>query len=198
MNTVSDAVEIWKPVTGYEKFYEVSNQGRVRSLTRTVTRRNRWNPDKPLIHIREGRLLRLIDADGYKYLPLTKNDKQSNYRVHRLVAIAFIPNPENKPEINHIDKVRDNNRVENLEWCTHSENMQHACRTFPFRNYSNRPRGEKSATSIWTDRDVIGMRKMHKEGKNRMEIMKVYNIKKPTLDCILYNRTWKHIKDNEI
>lgn len=101
--------EIWKPVIGYEGRYEVSNLGQVRSV--------RW---------RGGRKTHCIFHDlkesGYVEVLLVKNKENRYRRVHQLVAEAFIPNPENKPQIDHIDGDRTNNRVENLRWCTPIEN----------------------------------------------------------------------------
>lgn len=108
--------EIWKPMKDYEGYYEVSNKGRIKSLERKQG--NRMLKEK---------ILKLpIYRTGYPYVFLSKNGKNKKYTIHRLVAEAFIPNPENKPVVNHIDSVRDNNFVENLEWATVSENMFHA------------------------------------------------------------------------
>ena len=118
--------EIWKPIEGYEEFYEVSNLGRIKCLERYVPIPNpkfgtvgyRTYPEriKPCV----------INKQGYRQVTLSKNAKSHTLRVHRLVALAFIPNPLNKPYINHIDGNKTNNCVDNLEWCTASENNWHA------------------------------------------------------------------------
>ena len=108
--------EIWKDINGFENKYQISNLGRVKSL----------NNGKGFI--RERILTNVLDK-GYLMVCLCKNSKPKNYRNHRLVAQAFIPNPLNKPQINHINGIRNDNRIENLEWCTGSENMIHAFKT---------------------------------------------------------------------
>lgn len=104
--------EIWKPVCGYEKLYDVSSYGRVRSHPRNGTVKS--------VHI-----LSYSMNKGRKRVTLSKDDECRQFQVHRLVAEAFIPNPDNKPEVNHIDGDPGNNNVSNLEWATRSENHIH-------------------------------------------------------------------------
>lgn len=117
-------IEIWRDVVGYEGLYEVSNMGRVRSLSREV-----YVGGKIHKCIREGRVLKQGHSHGrrFKYLLvcLCKDQQRSMKRVHRLVAEAFIPNPDNLPFINHKDENPSNNRVENLEWCTPKYNSNY-------------------------------------------------------------------------
>ena len=108
--------EIWKPINGYESLYEVSNLGNVRSLDKIA-----GGKAKRLI---KGTLLKLrLDIGGYYIIGLWKNSKRSVKRVNRLVAEAFIPNPNNLPIVNHIDENRTNNNATNLEWCTQKYNV---------------------------------------------------------------------------
>ena len=104
--------EEWRSIEGYEGLYEVSNFGRVKSLAIM------WQNGR----VREERILKENLHFGYAHVTLCKNGTQKQWRVHRLVAIAFIPNPENKPFIDHINTVRNDNRVENLRWVTRQEN----------------------------------------------------------------------------
>lgn len=117
-------IEIWKDIENYEGFYQVSNLGRVRSLERDV-----FNYRGTVIrHIEEKILVQGIDRHGYAHIILCLNGKRKTMKVHRLVALAFIPNPENKPMVNHKDENPLNNCVDNLEWCTASYNANYGTR----------------------------------------------------------------------
>ena len=108
--------EIWKPIKGFEGFYEISNLGRVKSLERTYKTRNNktW-------HVSE-RFLKITPFNGYPAVVLSKNSVCRRYTIHRLIAEAFIPNPENKPFIDHINTNTMDYRLSNLRWVTAKEN----------------------------------------------------------------------------
>lgn len=105
--------EIWKDIEGFEK-YQISSYGRVKSL--------RFNKESILKPIKD-------NGNGYYVVSLYKNKKPFTHKIHRLVGTSFIPNPENKPEINHLNGVKSNNQVTNLDWVTSSENTKHGWQT---------------------------------------------------------------------
>ena len=123
-----DIEEIWRPVVGYEGLYEVSNMGNVKSLDWKGTGTER--------------IMSPVNLNGYLRVLFNRNGKRKLKLVHRLVAEAFIPNPDNLPCVNHIDENKSNNHVENLEWCTHKYNinygtaMQRRCDTQTNKNKS--------------------------------------------------------------
>ena len=114
----------WKPIKDFEGLYEISNKGMVKSLPRLK------HSNKGDYYSKE-KILKQTNAQcEYYRVPLTnKNHIKKYYSVHRLVATAFIENPNNYEDVNHIDGNKSNNNVENLEWCTRSYNIQHAFRT---------------------------------------------------------------------
>lgn len=117
-------MEIWKKIQNYENNYEVSNYGRVRSLDRTIKVHIK-NNNKRVVR---GKILKLNQKrNGYLTVDLCKDGKVKTVLVHRLVAIAFIPNTDvNKNEVNHINTIKTDNRANNLEWVTPEENKKHA------------------------------------------------------------------------
>ena len=113
--------EIWKDIKGYEGYYQISSFGRVRSLDRFDGFKNNI----------KGKLIKcFLSKTGYVRVSLSKNQKYKKFQVHRLVAQAFIENKNNFSQVNHIDEKRDNNNVNNLEWCSAKYNS----------NYGNRPK----------------------------------------------------------
>jgi hypothetical protein len=120
--------EEWKDIPGFEVGYMVSNMGRVKSKDRHVEQFN-YHANKNVLALYKGKLREpFTTKNGYKSIRLWNNQRTEIFLVHRLVASLFISNPLNKPNVNHIDGNRSNNKVDNLEWCTHSENMIHAHR----------------------------------------------------------------------
>ena len=107
----NNEVEIWKDISGYEGMYQVSNLGRVKSFKQG-----------------KERILKPGSCRGYLLVGLSKNGKMKTYTVHRLIAQAFIPNPNNLPELNHIDEDKTNNKLENLEWCNRKYNNNYGTR----------------------------------------------------------------------
>ena len=120
MNNFNIEKEIWKDIEGYEGCYQVSNLGRVRSVDRTITRK-----DGVTVNVKGRVLSTPPNQDGYPHVNLHKDGQGNSQKVHRLVAKAFIPNPQKNKEINHIDENKANNDIENLEWCTRKHNMNH-------------------------------------------------------------------------
>lgn len=131
----SPAVEVWRPVVGWEGLYEVSSHGRVRSLDRVQVGRGHTKP-----RLFKGRVLKqFLDQTGYMTLGFMIHRKHKFVHVHRLVAEAFIPNPDNLPQINHKDEDKTNNNVENLEWCTNQYNMVYGTRIERMRKSKLKP-----------------------------------------------------------
>ncbi len=118
--------EVWKDIKGYEGLYKVSNLGRIKKLNQI---RTCWNGYKTITYEVPEKILALRMRSNYLAIGLTKNKKQITYCVHRLVAQAFIDNPENLPCVNHIDENKLNNNANNLEWCTHEYNNKYGTRT---------------------------------------------------------------------
>jgi hypothetical protein len=113
--------EVWKAVQGYEGIYEVSSAGNVRSKDRMV------KLSDARVRCLKGRLLSpKKNGNGYVFVSLSKDGVAETHYIHRLVAQAFIPNEENKSYVNHLDGAPRNNQIDNLEWVTHAENVQHA------------------------------------------------------------------------
>lgn len=123
--------EQWKAIKGYEGLYEISNTGKVKSVKRTIKSERTGK-----VQTTNEKILTLISSkitERHKnplfHVELWKDNKRTVKMIHRLVAEAFIPNPEGKPQVNHKDGNRYNNTVDNLEWCTSSENNLHAYKT---------------------------------------------------------------------
>lgn len=163
--------EIFKPVIGYEGLYEVSNLGRIYSFYK-----------QKFIHPRS-------NGRGYLQVELTKDKKQKMHFIHRLVAIAFLPNPEKLPQVNHKDENKENNCIDNLEWCTSKYNMSYGTRTErAVAHY------KKTVMQLDTDDNVIQIYDSvadaeRMNGFNHSNIVNVCNGKHKTA----YGFKWKYV-----
>jgi lambda repressor-like predicted transcriptional regulator len=174
--------EIWKDIKEFEGTYQVSNRGNVRSLDRTVITNNGYRRG-----LKGKNVIKMTDRYGYSYVNLSTSPKYKSKKVHRLVAQAFIPNPENKPQVNHINGIKTDNRVENLEWCTGKENAKHAS------DNKLTVFGEKHPKSILTEQNVLQIRKLYQDGLTIRELSKRYNVAYPTIRDTISKRRWKHL-----
>lgn len=160
--------EIWKPIAGFEGCYEISNLGRVKSLARVS------KDGKQLRNVPERILIQA--KTNYPSVSLWKAGKLKVIKVHRLVATAFIDNPEAKPEVNHIDADRFNNKVSNLEWVTRQENVTHA--------HANGlvAVGEACSYSKLTDSQALDIKSSR--GVNQYELAKRYGVSQALISRI--------------
>lgn len=130
------------------------------------------------------------DTAGYCYVSVCVDGKYKNYSIHRLVAMAFIPNPENLPDVNHINGIKHDSRIENLEWCTKSENALHAIRT----GLKQPQKGESHGMSKLTAEDVLDIRTKHSEKTHTMaELSRLYSVGFMQISRIIKRERWKHI-----
>lgn len=118
--------EIWKPIKNYEGLYEISNLGRVRTTPR-IDVFNKKCPSRP--YSPKGKIMAQTIRNGYKSISLVKDEKSTNFYIHRLIGQHFIQNPQNKRTINHKNGIKTDNSIENLEWSTQRENNIHAINT---------------------------------------------------------------------
>lgn len=168
--------EIFEDLIGYEDSYQISDQGRVFTKRRLDGNR--------IIYGKE--LRPVLTKDGYLKVSLCKDSVETKYYLHRLVAKQFIPNPNNLPQVNHIDGNKFNNCVTNLEWCTKQENQQHAVTHLLMQHGSNRP-GAKL-----TEDKVLEIYKL-KGIMSAKEIGKYYGVSKNTINLILRGKKWSYL-----
>ena len=176
MNTfkrVSGSMENWIEIKGYED-YMISSKGRVFS----------YNTKKFLKPQNNGY--------GYLFVILWKNGITKAHKIHRLVALAFIPNPENKRTVNHKDSDRTNNYVKNLEWATHSENSQHG-----YDNGLQKPpclKGSKHGRAKLSEKEVLEIRRLHATGNyTQTALGKIFDVGKAVIGKIVNRKLWKHV-----
>ncbi|MCE7039203.1 NUMOD4 domain-containing protein [Dyadobacter sp. CY312] len=196
----NESEEVWKSIPGYEGIYEVSNHGRVRSLDRNtiafmpgVGNYTRFFKGKIL---KQSHFIGSKSSPGYWCVGLRPlNGVRLPCLVHRLVAMTFIPNPENKPTVNHKDGNGKNNHLSNLEWCTRMENNQHAIQTgLHDPHYTkDRPRGERTNTAKLTADQVKVIKKLLPTHTLK-EIGAMYGVTNHAIFRIKKGLNWKHIQ----
>jgi predicted XRE-type DNA-binding protein len=168
--------EIWKFLKGIVENgdnYEVSNLGKVRNINTSKVLKDRMNPK------------------GYLNVVLYLDGKTKHHSVHRLVALAFLPNPLNKSQVNHIKgREKTNNKVDNLEWCSNQENQRHA-----FDNgLQSARRGEKNNFSTLSESKVLEIRSLLSKGVSQYKIAEMFNVGRSCIASIQAGRTWGHLK----
>ena len=172
--------EVWKDIQGYEGLYKISNFGNIKSKSGIFKKQ-------------------FISFKGYLRIKLSNNGEYKSYTVSRLVATAFIPNPENKPEVNHIDGNKLNNNISNLEWTTKSENAIHAFKNGLRKTNFKPKRGVINNFSKLTEEDVKYIRKNYikHNGKssNSRELANLFNVTIVNINHIVNRKTWKYIND---
>lgn len=179
--------EVWKDAVGYEGHYQISNHGRIKSVDRYVTSKT------GVKRLLKGRIRKTVLAGRdrcYPTIVCSVAGKNKREYIHRLVARAFIENPEGKPEVNHVDGDKENNHVNNLEWVTRSRNKFHA--------YENKlkvaPKGESNGLAKLTEEEVLKIRDLHDNYKvSQKDISQMFNVTQVNVWNIVNRRTWKHI-----
>lgn len=161
--------ETWKDILGYEGFYKISSIGRV-----YICRTNKIKAS----HSR----------NTYLSVLLSKNAITKNFTIHRLVAVAFLPNPLNKAQVNHINGIKTDNRVENLEWSTSLENIRHSIEN----NLKNVAVGSRCRAAKLNDSDVIKIRSIA-ENFSRDQIGRMFGVTGSTVRRIVSRKIWKHV-----
>lgn len=182
-------IEEYKDIEGYEDLYQISNYGNVKSLPK------KWKAGNGSNQHHNGKLLVFSIDKGYARVFLFKNENKKRFSVHILVAKHFIPNPENKPEVNHKDGIKINNFVNNLEWNTSKENIKHAFSTGLHKIL----KGSQVGSSKLTEEQVLYIRNITKNNikvekgfwKN---LAKEFNVFPSAISKIKNNQHWKHLQ----
>lgn len=187
--------ESWKDIKKYEGLYQISNLGRVKSLERFA---NGKGGRKRLV--KERILKTKVHGHGYEAVAISKDGKKTTFSVHRLVAIAFIPNPEFKETVNHIDGVKTNNVLANLEWATHKENSRHAVSTglkpASNPNKNGRVQGEKNTSAKLNDEKVLFIRENSRRNGGSLsvrELSNMFGVCTAVISAVSSFKIWKHV-----
>lgn len=180
--------EIWKDIPGFEGAYQASNLGHIKSLDAYISY---CAYDKIIVRKKRGVILSLnIRKDGYLDASLYLNCIRKTDLVHRFIAKTFISNPNNYGCVNHIDCNKINNRIDNLEWCTHKMNSDHA-----WQNglHDNHIKGSRVVASKLAESEVVVIKERLRKGHLNKHIALDYNIDPSVISRIKHNKIWKHV-----
>ena len=165
--------ETWKPVPGYEEWYEVSNLGRVRS---------HYSKEPKVI-------VQYMSSNGYMQVSLCKEHIHKTTAVHRIVAAAFLPKDPEKTQVDHVNGVKTDNRACNLEWVTPKEN------TIRSVVIGLKPVGEKHRMSKLKEHDIMDIRYLYNQGAYSQKALgTMFGVSKSVIGMIVHNKSWRHVK----
>lgn len=182
MKPFIDMDEVWLYIEGFEGMYQVSNTGKVRSCERVETFISKRKSGDVLMTRKRSSGILVPSQQDYNTVRLYRDGNCYPALVHRLVAHEFVPNTENKPEVNHIDEDKLNNNASNLEWCTSSENSRHSC---------HKTTGSKSGMAKLTEDNVGQIFELLVEGKlTQTEIGKRYGVSNHAIHKIKCGANW--------
>lgn len=182
--------EEWKDVAGYEGLYQVSSFGQVKRVQRYYNQLNGLTGNMNTKLLSELVMKQFEDEDGYLRIQLIKDGVRKKHFVHRLVALNFIPNPENKPEVNHKQGNKKDNRVELLEWNTTSENQRHAIANKLYIT----AKGENSGQAKLKEIQVREIHKLWKSGEVTQEYLSnLFGVAGSAISRIVNGHRWNHI-----
>ena len=177
--------KVWKPVKGYEEYYEVSTDGEIRTIERHIV-------FPTYSYLKKQKLLKqFVDGRGYMHVKLYDGKgKPKSMTTHKVVAITFLENPENLPEINHKDANKLNNCLSNLEWMSRGDNIKHAYKHRDPKTY----KGSGNKLAKLTEEQVIEIRKERELYKTTYEqLAKKYNVGITLIGYIVNRKTWRHV-----
>lgn len=180
--------EVWFDIPELGGAYQITRGGKIRRLGRVVHRKN----GAPMM-VREKELTPYMLPIGYSAVSISMDGKKMTLYMHRLLAGLFIKKPFGKNEINHIDGNKGNNSLENLEWCTHQENMEHAAKT-GLSGPSPIGPGERCPAAKLNDVKVKDIKERLVTGEKQKYISNIYGVSQGTIGSISTGKTWGHVK----
>lgn len=179
--------ENWLEIPGTNivgiELYRISNFGRIKSVARPASRGSGCYERQEKI------LTPLLDKDGYTYVSICSFGSKTKIKIHRAVALAFVPNPDNKAEVNHLNGIKSDNLPGNLEWSTRAGNLKHAKDT-GLKSHE----GEKNPICKLTEPNVIEIKTKLANGEGLAKIALEYHVCLGTIRGIKYGTSWKHVK----